>query len=141
MDPSNDASTGDGALIRGRVERGAGRAAGFTELPWVRERTRHQLGFAPYPGTLNVRLESPEALAAWERLQARPSIRLEPEPGFCAARCYRVLVEGQIEGAVILPTVADYPTDVIELLAPVRLRDALGLEDGAALTIVAPAGS
>lgn len=139
MSPINDGPAGAGACIRGRVVSGAGVAAGFTELLWVREQARCRLGFAPHPGTLNVRLSSPDALGAWQRLKAQPGIPLEPEPGFCAARCYRVLVEGRIEAAIVLPSLAGYPPDIVELLAPVRLRDVLGLEDGAALAIAVPA--
>ena len=125
------------AWIRGEVVSGAGVAAGFTDVPWVREQTRERLGFLPYPGTLNLRLGS-EPLAAWERLKAEPGVPLEPQPGFCAARCYPVLVEGRLAAAAVVPEVADYPADSLELLAPVRLRDALGLDDGTPLTVIVP---
>ena len=85
MNPINGVPAGAGACIRGRVVSGAGLAAGFTEVPWVREQTHRRLGFAPHPGTLNVRLSSPEALSAWQRLKEQPGIPLEPEPGSCAA--------------------------------------------------------
>jgi CTP-dependent riboflavin kinase len=136
MESINAGLARTGACIRGRVVRGTGLAAGFTELPWVREQIRRRLGFAPHPGTLNVRLGSPDALEAWQHLKAQSGIPLEPEPGSCAARCYPVLVDGRIEAAIVLPLVTGYPANVVELLAPVRLRDALDLADGAALTIV-----
>ncbi len=52
-----------------------------------------------------------------------------------AARCYPVSVEGQIAGAIVLPEVPSNTTDVVEILAPVNLREALKLGDGAAVTI------
>ncbi|MBI4492333.1 MAG: HAD-IA family hydrolase [Chloroflexi bacterium] len=126
------------AWLRGRVERGRGEAAGFTQFAWVREQVASRLGFELYPGTLNLRLEGTD-LAAWAELRARPGVPIEPSPGFCAARCYRVSVEGQVPGAIVLPMVSDYPTDVVEVLAPLALREALGLVDGTALTLaVAP---
>ncbi len=124
--------------IEGVLRDGLRVAAGFTELPWVREQTQRRLGFVPYSGTLNVRISSPDALEAWERLKKQPGIPLEPEPDFCAARCYSVLVEGRIGAAIVVPLVPGYPPDVMELLAPVQLRDALDLQDGAALTVVVP---
>jgi riboflavin kinase len=33
-------------------------------------------------------------------------------------------------GAVLLPEVEDYPRDKIEVVAPVRLKEALGVKDG-----------
>jgi CTP-dependent riboflavin kinase len=71
----------------------------------------------------------------WEELRSHPGKTLEPETGYCAGRCYPVSVEGQIPGAIVLPEVPSYPTDAVELLAPVNLREALKLGDGAAITI------
>jgi CTP-dependent riboflavin kinase len=33
-------------------------------------------------------------------------------------------------GTIVLPTVADYPSDKVEIIAPVNLRDSLELKDG-----------
>lgn len=121
--------------LRGRVESGKGEAAGFTEIDWVRAQVSERLGFVSYPGTLNLRLEEHRDLTAWGWLRQQQGVPIEPSPGFCAARCFRLTVEGKIAGAIILPLVADYPTDVVEVLAPLPLRDALGLCDGLAVTL------
>jgi CTP-dependent riboflavin kinase len=39
--------------------RGAGK--NFLELPWVKQQITENLGFAPYPGTLNVKLSEESA--------------------------------------------------------------------------------
>jgi CTP-dependent riboflavin kinase len=127
--------------IRGRVFTGAGVAAGYTQLGWVVEQVQRGFGFEPYPGTLNMRVEGPdgvEALAAVRAepgvplaaVRAEPGVPLEPAPGNCAARCYSARLAGRQEAALVVPLVAGYPDDVLELLAPVRLRDTLGLSDG-----------
>jgi riboflavin kinase, archaea type len=36
---------------------------------------------------------------------------------------------------VLLPEVTDYPKDKIEIVAPLRLKDALGVRDGDRLTL------
>ena len=123
------------AWLRGRVMTGKREAAAFTELPWVRERMVRAFGFEPYPGTLNLRLESKEDLSVWGELRSQPGTLLEPEPGYCAGHCYPVSVEGEVSAAIVLPRVPSYPTDVIEILAPVALRDELGLTDGKAVTV------
>ena len=38
-------------------------------------------------------------------------------------------------GAVLFPEVKDYPKDKIEIVAPMRLKDHLGVRDGDALTL------
>jgi CTP-dependent riboflavin kinase len=40
-----------------------------------------------------------------------------------------------VKGAVLVPDVSDYPKDKIEIVAPVRLKDAYGVQDGDALTL------
>ena len=103
----------------------------------MRRQVKARLGFEPQPGTLNVRLGTTEQ-AAFDRLKAAPGVLLEPQPGFCAARCFPVLLEGRVKAAVVWPQVEGYPRDQLELLAPVRLRDELGLRDGSPITIVVP---
>jgi riboflavin kinase len=87
---------------------------------------------APYPGTLNLRLTAAFALTSWQRIRTTwPGRRLRsPDPAFCDATCFPVLVNGKARGAVVLPHVEGYPADVLEILAAERLRDALGLVDG-----------
>jgi len=46
-----------------------------------------------------------------------------------AVKAFRARVRG-VEGAVVMPERTHHPTDVIEVVAPVKLRDVLGLRDG-----------
>ena len=41
----------------------------------------------------------------------------------------------RVNGAVLLPDVKDYPKDKIEIIAPMRLKEAFGVEDGDQLTL------
>ena len=112
-------------------------ASTFMALEWVQTALREGLGFAPYPATLNLRLESREEIAAWRELKrAAPGIPIVPaDPSFCRARCFLVRVEGRLNGAVLLPEVEGYPADKIEVVAPVRLKDELGVRDGDRMTL------
>lgn len=121
--------------LRGRVVGGKGEAAGFTNLPWVLEQAQGKLGFEPYPGTLNVHVEGAADLAIWAAIRCREGIPLEPRLGFCAARCYPVSVEGRAVGAIVYPLVPNYPPDVVEVIAPVSLRQELSVADGSPVTL------
>jgi CTP-dependent riboflavin kinase len=61
--------------------------------------------------------------------------------GLCSARLYRVRIHrpedsgAKFMGAVLLPDVKDYPKDKIEIIAPIRLKEALGVKDGDPLTL------
>ena len=114
-------------------------------LDWVQAALKKILGFAPFPATLNVRPKMEEDARVWEAVQKNLSGIPLPAAagGFCSARLYRVAIQGMVNsekgsmmnGAVLLPDVADYPKDKIEIVAPVQLKSALGLKDGDQLTL------
>ena len=116
------------SFLGGTVASGQGEGASFTLLPWARAAFVARLGIDPFPGTLNL---SPDDRAAWAAIRAAPGIEIKsPEPAFCNARAYRVRIGGKIDAAIVVPEIAAYPEDKIEVIAPVGLRDALGLQDG-----------
>ena len=116
--------------IRGTLVRGLGEAPAFTQLPWVVEQCQAKLGFAPYPGTVNLEV-LPEDVPLWGDLAARPgAVLIPPDPDFCDAVCHAVSIAGRLEGATITPHVDAYPVDKLELLAPVNVMQTLGLSLG-----------
>ena len=114
--------------VTGIVCTGLGQGRAFSQIDWVRRQFLDKVGFAPYPGTLNLRVENPEALAAW---RVRRGVEIEPEAeSYCAAKCFRVRIADGIEAVWIIPLVPNYPEDMIELMAPFSLRDELSLKTG-----------
>jgi len=120
-----------------------GQAASFMALGWVQEALKERLGFAPFPATLNLRPRAPEDARLWDALrQESEGISLPTADGHCSARLYRVVIQGpggrpndKVRGAVLLPDVSGYPKDKIEIVAPVRLKDAFGVQDGDSVTL------
>jgi riboflavin kinase len=114
--------------LTGVVISGKGEAGAFTQLSWLRAQFRAKFGLDPYPGTLNVRLDK---RLAGDLLSALPWVSIDAqEPGYCVARALRVEINGRASAVWILPEVAGYPTDQIELMADQSLRALLGLKDG-----------
>ena len=98
-------------------------------VPWVRDAVRRLVGFTPYPGTLNVRLE-PGVIEEWARVQAERAIVLAPPPGqSCGAVLVSVVVAPDVEAAVIVPEVTRHGKNLLEVIAPVHVRSRLGLLD------------
>jgi CTP-dependent riboflavin kinase len=126
-------------IVEGVLRDGLGVAAQFTELPWVREQFQRKLGLDIYPGTVNVQVQGADSLAALARLRAAgeapdPALRgvpIDPPGGgdYCVGWCFPAHV-GPLRAAVVVPHVADYPPDKLELVAEVRVRDALSLSPG-----------
>ncbi len=121
--------------LEGRLCSGLGEGAGFTALDWVEHQFHAKLGFWPYPGTVNLHLTGSDWDMARNAMQAAAGIAIEPPPGFCAAKCFTVTIAGRIEAAAILPDVADYPADKLEIVAPVAVRRELRLNDGDRVTL------
>lgn len=121
--------------LEGRLCSGLGEGAGFTALDWVEHQFHAKLGFWPYPGTLNLALAGRDWDTARDAMQAAPGIAIEPPPGFCAAKCFAVLIAGRVAGAAIVPDIPDYPADKLEIVAPVAVRQELHLTDGDLLSL------
>ncbi len=108
-------------------------------LEWVQKSLEKSLSYRPYPATLNLKLQTKKDIDNWKQIQ-KETHGLEvppPQPEFCRARLFRVDIEApkspakvKLKGAVLLPEVLDYPQDKIEVVAPVRLKDELGVRDG-----------
>jgi riboflavin kinase len=97
----------------------------------VRDEIRRLAGFEPYPGTLNVRLLDAAAVLRWRRIRNEAGLSLTPpDPQSCGGRLLPALVEGKVRAAVVVPDVTQYGDEVLEVIAPFRLRAHLGLEDG-----------
>lgn len=129
--------------LRGIVSTGAGQAAGFTALAWVRAAFLDHAGIDPWPGTLNVQLVDEAARAAWAQVRATGGVLLPAaDAGSCDAELWPVSLlpaataSGSrgagtaIPAAVVVPKVPGYPGDRLELVSPVALRATLALGDG-----------
>ena len=113
-------------------------------LEWVQRVIRERVGFAPHPGTLNLRLESPEEMELWKDLRmSMKGVDVPPaEASFCHARCFLARIDGPSGGqtdpktvAVLVPEVDNYPPDKLEVIAPFHVKDALDIKDGDRLTL------
>lgn len=117
--------------IRGKIVEGLREAGNFTQIPWVKRQFISKLSIDPCPGTLNLQIVDPESLQTFITLKTKKGIEITPEdPSFCSAKCYQVLIQGQLKGAIVLPMVKDYPENKMELIAPQNIKEALSMKAG-----------
>jgi len=119
--------------LNGKVFSSRGEGKKFLELPWVKRQIKQKLGFTPYPGTLNVKL-SEESAKRKKLLEKAHAIKVCPADGYCSGTLIKAFI-GKLECAIVVPEVAGYPKGVIEIIAPVNLRETLQLEDGCEVTV------
>lgn len=115
----------------GKIVSGTGKAAFFTQLDWVCEQCFEKLGFRPFPGTLNLEISTDHINTAEFFLADAIVELLPPERAGCGAKVVPIQLEG-IAAALIVPdsSVKVHGKNIIEIIAPVNLRQVLGKSDG-----------
>jgi HAD superfamily hydrolase (TIGR01549 family) len=120
-----------GLMLTGRLVSDKREGANFTQLEWARHQFIRKLGIDPFPGTLNLILESPAARQNWEKLRDSPGIQIiPPTNNWCMALCYPVRVMNQIPGAIVYPILPGYSRNQVEVIAALSIRDFFSLQDG-----------
>lgn len=117
----------------GRLATGIGMGKTFTRLDWARRQFMEKVGIDPYPGTINVIVDDPDSMPVWVRIKRTAGIHIDNPndgPHDCDAKCWRVSIDGRIDGAIVFPLVDGYPPAQVEIVAAVGVREALGIEDG-----------
>jgi len=119
--------------LKGKILSGEGKGSYFVTLPWAMKQLKKKLEFTPFPGTLNLQITSKTALEGLR--DSTKGIKIEPPKGFHSGRCFKAVLLGEVQGAVVLPDVPSYPSDVLEILAPINLREKFNLKDGMELSV------
>jgi len=117
----------------GTVFSGGGEGKEFVDLPWVKRQIEETLGFIPYSGTLNLRL-SEKSVKRRKLLEKAHSIKVCPAEGYCNGVLIKASIRA-LECAIVVPEIAGYPKNVLEIVASVNLREKLQLEDGGEVTV------
>lgn len=119
--------------VGGRVFSGMGKGRYYVGHPEYQKRFAERLGYTPYPGTLNVKLEDPEMMQELTGLKSGHGIKIEGfnigGESFSSLNCFN----GELKGARITLLFIDvtyYNETVAELISPDYLRGTLGLRDG-----------
>ena len=120
--------------LEGEVFTGLGEGRFYLSLEPYKRQISEKLGFVPYPGTLNLRLKNKANLEIRKMLKSFSGIKISGFKNnlrtYGDATCYPVLINDEILGAIIFAQRTHYGDDVLEVIAPVCLREALNLNDG-----------
>ncbi len=119
--------------FEGKVVSGEGNGKKYIQLPWVRYQFERKLGYVPFFGTLNIKLNKK---SAWNKTELEPSkaYSIFPVKGCCVGLFFPANICG-LECAILLPQVKGYSEYLLEVIAPVCLREALNLKDGDVVSV------
>ncbi len=134
-----ETATPPSITLEGVVFTGLGEGAYYISKEIYRRQFLEKLGFDPYPGTLNIKLTSDYDISSRKELEAYPAIEVEgfknSDRTFGVVKCYPVMIENKVKGALILALRSHYDASVLEIIAPVCLRRHLNLKDGQKLKV------
>ena len=123
--------------LKGKVVSGLGEGRYYTEQKEYVQQFEKNLGFIPYPGTLNVEIEYIEKNKL-RLLKNHNSITIEgfetKNRTFGSVECFKAKISG-LKGAIVLPLRTHY-SNILELISPDYLRQKLGLKDGDEIEII-----
>ncbi len=126
---------GSNKILSGKVITGLGEGQYYISLEGYRKQFREKLGFDPYPGTLNVKLDA-QSIEIRKRITGHIRISgfTDENRTFGKGSCFNIMIS-DVKGAVITPERTHYPEDIIEIIAPVNLRNYMGIRDGSAVHV------
>jgi riboflavin kinase len=120
--------------LEGVLFTGLGEGSYYISKERYRKQFIEKLGFDPYPGTLNLKLTTDYDVKTRSELEAYPAIEVEgfknEDRTFGPVKCYPVIIQNEVKGALIEALRSHYDASVIEVIAPVCLRKHLKLKDG-----------
>ena len=115
--------------IDGEVTTGLGKAAYFLSQEFYTKEFEKNLGFIPFPGTLNV-VVSDDYLDEINEIKNNCKNLIKPDEGFGAVKYIEAKLNDEIEGAIVFPAKTTHEENYLEFIAETKLRDQLDLKDG-----------
>jgi len=125
-------------VFEGKLFSGLGEGAYYVHQTGYRKQFIKKLAYEPFPGTLNVRLDK-RVLSEKVLLETMPFIVIhgfsDGKRSYGPVRCYTVSVNGFTQASIITALRSHYGEDILEIIAPVNLREKLRLRDGDTVTV------
>jgi riboflavin kinase len=115
--------------IEGEVTTGLGKAAFFLSQEFYTREFEKNLGFVPFPGTLNV-VVSEEYLDEINGIKNSCENLIKPDEGFGAVKFIEAVLNDNVDGAIVFPAKTTHEENYLEFISENKLRDELNLEDG-----------
>jgi len=127
----------DRLTVTGKIVSGEKKGAVFTQLDWVQQQCQEKLGFKPFPGTLNLEIEEEKTPLIESLLRNDGATLVPPDSNYCTGHVYPASIMG-VAGAIVAPAddVRVHAKNIIELIAPTSLKEALDVDDGDQIMLV-----
>lgn len=122
--------------FEGHIITGMGEGAYYMSLNGYKKQFKEKLGYEPYPGTLNIKLNSMLFIEAKKEMLRYPSINIE---GFSDqsrtygwVKCYPSYINDSmnINSSILILERTHYDDSILEIIAPFSIKEQFSLKNG-----------
>jgi riboflavin kinase len=125
--------------LKGTLVSGMGEGAYYMSLKGYTKQFKTKIGYVPFPGTLNIKLDKKEYVEAVRQLSNLEGTKIDgfsdEKRTYGWVKCYRCTLNDRIDCQLILLERTHHDYSVIELISEIEIRRKLGLKNGDELTI------
>lgn len=122
--------------FEGHIITGMGEGAYYMSLNGYKKQFKEKLGYEPYPGTLNIKLNSLLFIEAKKEMLKYPSIYIEgfsdQSRTFGWVKCYPAYINDSmnINSSILILERTHYDDSIIEIIAPFSIKEQFSLKNG-----------
>jgi len=125
--------------LRGTLVSGMGEGAYYMSLKGYTKQFKAKIGYIPFPGTLNVKLEKKEHVETMRQVSNMDGVQIagfsDGKRTYGWVRCYKCTLNDKIPCQLILLERTHHDLSVIELISAACIRKKTGLKNGDAVAI------
>jgi len=122
--------------FEGHIITGMGEGAYYMSLNGYKQQFKEKLGYEPYPGTLNIKLNSMLYVEAKKEMLKYPSIDIEgfsdQSRTFGWVKCYPAYINDSVDinSSILILERTHYDDSIIEIIAPFSIKEQFSLKNG-----------
>lgn len=126
----------------GTLVSGMGEGKYYMSLKGYTKQFISKIGYVPFPGTLNVKLEKKEHIEAIRQLDSLEGIKIDgfsdEKRTYGWVKCYHCILNNKINCELILLERTHHDNSIVELISQHDIRKKANLKNGSKLTIKIP---
>ena len=125
--------------LNGSVISGLGEGAYYMALNGYTKQFKTKIGYVPFPGTLNIKLNQLQATQIIQQLDDLDSVMIDPfsdgKRTYGWVKCFHTTLNNSIKCELIRLERTHHDSSVIELISKNNLRKTAGLKTGSKVTV------
>ena len=125
--------------VTGTLVSGMGEGKYYMSLKGYTKQFRQKIGYIPFPGTLNVKLDKKEQIESLRQLANLQGTHItgfsDGKRTYGWVRCFACRINGKVDAQLILLERTHHDLSTIELISKFEIRKKLGLKNGSPMSI------